>query len=174
MATERRAITSSAAAWRAAAASRLPGLTDLELAGVLVGLPDAPGYSVTVKPLRYRFRPHLAAYTSFVERTITIQVPMPFVPFGEVVNYGARRRSGRGFRFTWLSEGVTFRTPRDVIRFLYCHEWMHWYLRECLGRRGGQETACDRFALFNYLRPRVDEDDARSALARGAASATQR
>ncbi len=36
--------------------------------------------------------------------------------------------------FIWLTEGVTFRTPREVLRFLYCHEWMHWYLREELGQ----------------------------------------
>ena len=34
---------------------------------------------------------------------------------------------GTGMRFIWLTEGVTFRTPREVLRFLYCHEWMHVY-----------------------------------------------
>src|SRR6185436_19314773 len=48
------------------------------------------------------------------------------------------------------TEGVTFRTPREVLRFLYCHEWMHWYLRERLGRKSAAETTCDRFALRNY------------------------
>ena len=29
---------------------------------------------------------------------------------------------------------------RDVVRFLYCHEWMHWYLKERLGRKSAAET----------------------------------
>jgi hypothetical protein len=90
------------------------------------------------------------------------------VPFGEIVPYAARRRPGKGLRFVWLSEGVTFRTPRDVLRFLYLHEWMHWYLRETLGRRSAAETACDRFALRNYLRRSVGAERADEALRRGA------
>ena len=69
-------------------------------------------------------------------------------------------------RFIWITEGITFRTPREVIRFLYCHEWMHWYLRERLGRKASAETACDRFALRNYGRVRVTEADAQAALRR--------
>jgi hypothetical protein len=104
--------------------------------------------------------------TDFSSRTITLQVPEPFHPFGEVVPYGARRRPGRGMRFIWLTEGVTFRTPRQVLRFLYCHEWMHWYLKERLGKRSAAETTCDRFALRNYLRRTVSESDAVEALRR--------
>ena len=75
---------------------------------------------------------------------------------------------GKEIRFLWISEGVNFRTPREVLRFLYCHEWMHWYLRERLGKRSAAETACDRFALRNYRRPFVTEIDAEAALrARG-------
>jgi len=53
-----------------------------------------------------------------------------------------------------------------VLRFLYCHEWMHWYLREELGRKSAAETTCDRFALRNYRRRQVTMEDARSALRR--------
>jgi hypothetical protein len=133
---------------------------------LLRGLPDAPGYRLVVKPLRYRQKPHLAAFTEFDQKTITLQYPEPFVPFGEVVAFGAKRRPGKAIRFIWLTEGVTFRTPRQVLRFLYCHEWMHWYLWERLGRRSSAETACDRFALRNYQRRKVTPQDADAALRR--------
>ena len=130
----------------------------------LRGLPSADGYAVHVKPLRYRERPHLSAWTDFGERTITLQVPEPFFPFGEVVPYAARRRPGKRLRFIWLTEGVTFRTPREVLRFLYCHEWMHvWGTTTQGGRRVG-ETACDRFALQNYRRRAVTIEDAETSL----------
>jgi hypothetical protein len=132
----------------------------------LAGLPDADGYRVHVKPLRYRDRPHLSAWTDFEARTITLQMPEPFHPFGEVVPYGAVRRDGRRIRFIWLTEGLTFRTPRQVLRFLYLHEWMHWYLKERLGRKSRAETACDRFALWNYQRRVVTVEDAVAALKR--------
>ena len=136
----------------------------------LRGLPAAEGYSIHVKPLRYRDRPHLSAWTDFAEHTITLQVPQPFFRFGEVVPYAAKRRptarKGGPPRFIWLTEGVTFRTPREVLRFLYCHEWMHWYLREILGRKSSAETACDRFALRNYRRRVVTFEDAVEALRR--------
>ena len=99
-------------------------------------------------------------------RRITIQVPEPFLPFGEIVQYGAMRVPGKGMRFVWLSEGLTFRTQREVVRFLYCHEWYHWYLKEVLGQRSAAETACDRFALHNYRRRVVTLDDAQAALRR--------
>jgi hypothetical protein len=133
---------------------------------MLAGLPDAPGYQVVVKPLRYRTRPHLAAWTEFDDRRITLQLPQPFLPFGEIVPYAARRLPGKGLRFVWITEGVTFRQPREVLRFLYLHEWMHWYLRERLGKRSAAETACDRFALRNYRRRAVTEADAQAALRR--------
>ena len=69
-------------------------------------------------------------------------------------------------RSTWLTEGVTFRTPREVLRFLYCHEWMRWDLREVLGRKSAAETAYDRFALRNHRRREVTLDDAGKALHR--------
>jgi hypothetical protein len=121
-----------------------------------------------LKPLRYRSRPHLAAETDFEGRTITIRLPEPFFPFGEVVAYGAKRATGSRMRFIWLTEGITFRTPREVVRFLYLHEWMHWFLKEQLGRKSAAETACDRFALWNYRRSEVTQDDARAALRRNA------
>jgi len=132
----------------------------------LAGLPPATGYSLVVKPLRYRNRPHLAAFTEFDERLITIQVPEPFLPFGEIVPYAAKRMAAKGIRFAWISEGLTFREPREVLRFLCCHEWYHWYLKEMLGRKSHAETACDRFALYNYLCDDVTLDDAAEALRR--------
>jgi hypothetical protein len=136
---------------------------------MLAGLPEARGYRVVVKPLRYRSRAHLSAWTDFDAHQIVLQLPDPFLPFGEVVPYAAKRRPGKGLRFIWFSEGITFRTPREVLRFLYLHEWMHWYLKERLGRKAAAETACDRFALRNYRRRSVDEGDAEAALRPGAA-----
>lgn len=146
--------------------SDLPALPAEIVRRALAGLPDARGYGVRVTSLRYRERPHLSAWTDFDERMITLQVPEPFFPFGEVVPYAARRRPGKGIRFIWMTEGVTFRTPRQVLRFLYLHEWMHWYLKERLGKKSRAETACDRFALRNYRRRSVSEDDADLALRR--------
>ena len=146
--------------------SRHPGVSPERVRGFLRGLPDADGYEIVVRPLRYRTRPHLAAYTEFEHQTITIQIPEPFLPFGEIVQYGAKRIAGKGMRFVWLSEGLTFRSQREVVRFLYCHEWYHWYLKEVLGQKSAAETACDRFALQNYRRRQVTLDDARAALRR--------
>jgi hypothetical protein len=134
---------------------------------LLSGLPASDGYEVHVKPLRWRTRPHLAALTNFTDKLIQLQVPEPFYPFGEIVPYAAKRLPGRGMRFVWLTEGITFERPREVLRYLYLHEWMHWYLRERLGRKAAAETACERFALRNYLREEVTEADARAALRRG-------
>jgi hypothetical protein len=146
--------------------SALPDIPVARLRQHLEGLPKAPGYRILAKPLRYRTRPHLAAWTDFDAKQIVLQVPEPFLPFGEIVHYGAQRRPGKGLKFVWLSEGLTFRTPRQVMRFLYCHEWFHWYLKERLGRKSAAETACDRFALRNYLRPEVTLEDAKAALRR--------
>jgi hypothetical protein len=145
--------------------SAVPDLSPDRVGRILAGLPDAGGYIVHVKFLRYRDRPHLSAWTDFTEHTITLQVPEPFFPFGEVVPYAARRRPGPGrMRFIWLTEGLTFRTPREVLRFLYCHEWIHAMAPQLwAGRRVG-ETMCDRFALFNYRRMTVGRDDAEYAL----------
>jgi len=102
--------------------SDLAGLTTERAERVLDGLPRATGYLVVVKPLRYRERPHLSAWTSFEDHEIVLQVPEPFFPFGEVVPYAARRRPGKGIRFIWLTEGVTFSNRAQVLRFLYLHE----------------------------------------------------
>jgi hypothetical protein len=151
--------------------SEVAELSPERIRTALRGLPPAPGYQVIVKPLRYRERPHLSAWTEFERREIVLQVPDPFFPFGEIVPYGARRRPGKGLRFIWMTEGVTFTTTRQVLRFLYLHEWMHWYLRERLGQRSRAETACDRFALRNYRRRVVAVADAELALRRAAAPA---
>ena len=90
--------------------STVPDLTPGEIRRALAGLPHAEGYDLCVIPLRYRGdKPHLSAWTDFDERTITIQMPEPFLPFGEVIPYGAQRRPGKGMRFIWLTEGITFR-----------------------------------------------------------------
>jgi hypothetical protein len=151
--------------------SELPGLSDADARRVLEGLPRAEGYEVVVKPLRYRIRPHLAARCEFEEHRIVLQVPVPFRAFREPVIFAARRKRGPGMRFAWASETVSFRLRREVLRFLYCHEWMHWYLYEALGRRASAETACDRFALRNFRRPQVTTADADLALKRRRPSA---
>jgi hypothetical protein len=149
--------------------SLLPDLSPDAVVQMLGGLPEPGGYTIRVKPLRYRDRPHLSAWTDFEEGSITLQLPEPFYPFGEIVPYGAKRRTsgkGRRPRFIWLTEGLTFRTPEEVLRFSYCHEWMHWWLKEVRGTASAAETACDRFALRNFRRQMVTEDDAISALRR--------
>lgn len=145
--------------------SEVPELPLEEVTRALQGLPQAHGYELLVKPLRYREKPHLAALTEFEERQITIQIPEPFFPFGEVIPYAAKRRPGTGkMRFIWLTDGLTFTTQQEVLRFLYCHEWMHVFgSTRPSGRRVG-ETACDRFALFNYRRPTVTTEDAERSL----------
>ncbi|TMC90089.1 MAG: hypothetical protein E6J12_08210 [Chloroflexi bacterium] len=151
-------------------------LDDLTTAGArraLAGLPRCD-YEVVIKPLRYRTGPHLAALCDFDGRTITLQVPRPFRAFKEPVFYGARRRRGSGMRFSWLSESVAFRSRRDVLRFLYLHEWMHWYLHEVLKKGSSAETACDRFALRNFRRQLVTTHDADAALARRARTPARR
>ncbi len=145
--------------------SELTDLTAAEVRRALAGLPRTD-YAVVVKPLRYRTAPHLAALCDFDGRTIVLQVPKPFRQFKEVVFHGARRKRGEGIRFSWQSETVFFRSRRDVLRFLYCHEWMHWYLHEELKKGSSAETACDRFALRNFRRPRVTSADADSSLMR--------
>jgi hypothetical protein len=145
--------------------SALAGLTTAQARRALEGLPRSD-YEIVVTPLRYRWTPHLAARCEFEERRIVLQVPIPFRPFKEPVIYAARRKRGAGMRFKWASETVYFRSRRDVLRFLYCHEWMHWYLHEVLGKGSAAETACDRFALRNFRRRYVSSDDADAALKR--------
>lgn len=146
--------------------SKVDWLPEHEVRAHLSGLPEAHGYETLVRPLRYRKRPHLSAFTEFEERRITILVPEPFLPFGEIVHWGAKRVAAKGIRFVWLSEGLTFREPREVLRFLWCHEWYHWFLKEVLGRKSHAETACDRFALHNFRKDLVTLDDAHAALRR--------
>ena len=145
--------------------SELADMTTAEARRALAGLPRCD-YDVVIKPLRYRTEPHLAALCDFDNRRITLQVPKPFHQFEERVYHGARRKRGRGMHFTWLSENVMFRSRRDVLRFLYCHEWLHWYLHEELKKGSAAETACDRFALHNFRRQHVTTDDADLALVR--------
>ncbi|MBA2372174.1 MAG: hypothetical protein H0V71_11090 [Chloroflexi bacterium] len=108
---------------------------------VLRGLPVATGYRLSVKPLRYRTRPHLQAFTYWDQLEILIQVPEPFRPFQELVDLGSRG-----------APLVAFRTRRDVIRFLYLHEFCHWWLYLLHGWGTSAEVACDRYAVANYRR----------------------
>lgn len=108
---------------------------------VLLGLPTATGYTVKVKPLRYRTRPHLQAFTFWDSPDIVIQVPEPFRPFREVVDLGSQG-----------SPLVYFRTRREVIRFLYLHEFCHWWLYLTHGWGTAAEIACDRYAYANFRR----------------------
>ena len=122
--------------------------TPSRVASVLEGLPRAHGYEVVVKPLRWRKRPHVQAFCEFDHHRIVIQVPVPFLPFNEDVPYRAKRiRKGRSWHFRWYWRRLRFERPEELIRFLYLHEYYHWYLREVRDRRSGAETACDRFAL---------------------------
>lgn len=144
--------------------SDLPGFNVADARRALAGLPSPGDYRVVIKPLRYRSRPSLSGLCEFDLGRIIVRVPEPFRPFEELVYFNARRKRGAGMRFAWVAENVRFRTRRDVLRFVYCHEWLHWYLREVQGRRAGAETACDRFALRNFRRRQVTVDDAIEAL----------
>jgi len=130
--------------------SRVTGVDAETLRRWLVDLPPPPGYGVSARPLRYRQATHLAAFCWYEDRLIELQVPEPFRGWDEKVYYRARRKPGRRLAFQWFGRSVRFRTRRDVLRFLYCHEFYHWYLREVRGRKAAAETACDRFALAHF------------------------
>ena len=72
------------------------------------------------------------------------------------------------FRFRWFYRNIVFRTKTEVIRFLYCHEYYHYYLFEVLGRKGSAETACDRFALEHFRARATDGPDGPAGSARRA------
>jgi hypothetical protein len=135
--------------------SQLTEFPPARLRAMLRDLPPARGYRVEVRPLRYRMKPHLQGLCDYESRTITVQVPEPFRPFRQRIPYRAQRiktsaARGDSFRFRWFSRDILFRTKTEVIRFLYCHEYYHYYLHEVLGRKGSAETACDRFALERF------------------------
>lgn len=119
--------------------STLPTHPPLKVRQILRGLPTATGYTVTVKPLRYRTGPHLQAFTYWDHPEIVIQVPEPFRPFREELEVGA-----------WGRTRVLFSTRREVIRFLYLHEFCHWWLYLTHGWGAAAEVACDRYAYRNY------------------------
>ena len=129
----------------------VPGWTPARVKRLLRDLPIASGYELVVKPVWYRKRPHVQAFCEFDAKRITVHVPLPWRPFTERIPYRAKAlRSGRRrkrFRFRWYSKYLRFDRPAELIRYLYLHEYYHWYLREVLGRASGAETACDRFAL---------------------------
>ena len=62
-------------------------------------------------------------------------------PFREIVDLGSMGRPN-----------VLFPTRRDVIRFLYLHEFCHWWLYLTHGWGAAAEIACDRYAYANYHR----------------------
>ena len=119
--------------------STLPTHSPQSVRAILRGLPTATGYTVTVKPLRYRTGPHLQAFTYWDHPEIVIQVPEPFRPFREELEVGA-----------WGRSRVLFHTRREVIRFLYLHEFCHWWLYLTHGWGAAAEVACDRYAYTNY------------------------
>jgi len=124
----------------------------------LEDLPPARGYTVSARPLRYRRGPRLAAVCWYEDRLIELQVPEPFTTFREPVYHRAHRKPGGRLAFTWESQTIRFRTRREVLRFLYCHEFYHWYLREVRHRKAAAETACDRFALTHFRRRHLKTD----------------
>jgi hypothetical protein len=107
---------------------------------------------------------------------IVVQIPEPFRRFRARIPYRAQRLRATGarrdpFRFRWFHRTVVFHTKTDVIRFLYCHEFYHYYLYEVLGRKGSAETACDRFALQHFRsRPRGAAAALQAAGVRGGCS----
>jgi hypothetical protein len=119
--------------------SRLPTHSPAKIREILRGLPSATGYTTTVKPLRYRTRPHLQAFTYWDHPEIVIQVPEPFYSFKELVDLGSLGMPN-----------VPFRTRRDVIRFLYLHEICHWWLYLTHGWGSSAEIQCDRYAYANF------------------------
>ncbi|HYM51515.1 MAG TPA: hypothetical protein VET65_13225 [Candidatus Limnocylindrales bacterium] len=152
-------LSPTVSAWqRLPLRSRVPGVDVVTLRRWLEDLPPATGYQVLGKPLRYREAPHLAGATWYEERLIELQVPQPFRAFAEKVYYRAQRRPGRPMAFRWFAKTVRFRTRREVLRFLYCHEFYHWYLREVRQRKAAAETACDRFALAHFRRRQAGVD----------------
>ena len=124
----------------------------------LQDLPPASGYAVSARPLRYRTAPHLGAFCWYDDGLIELQVPVPFKAWNETVYHRAHRKPGRRLAFRWEGRRIHFRTRREVLRFLYCHEFYHWYLREVLGRKSAAETACDRFALAHFHRRHLGVD----------------
>ena len=130
--------------------STLPTHSAEKVREVLRGLPMATGYRLDVKALRYRTRPHLQAFTFWDKPVMIVQVPEPFVPFAEICDLGS-----------WGRPLVRFRTRREVIRFLYLHEFCHYWLFLTHGWGTSAEVQCDRYAFANYrkrgtvLPPRV-------------------
>lgn len=149
--------------------STLPSHSAEKVRDVLRGLPMATGYRLAVKALRYRTRPHLQAFTFWDRPEMVIQVPEPFRPFVELVDLGAY---GRPL--------VRFSTRRDVIRFLYLHEFCHYWLYLLHGWGTSAEVQCDRYAFANYRRrglvmpPRIRARGERLAVGRLALSARGR
>jgi len=117
--------------------STVDGLEAATVRRWLQDLPPAGGYAVSARPLRYRTAPHLGAFCWYDDRLIELQVPVPFKAWDERVYHRAHRKPGRRLAFRWESRRIHFRTRRDVVRFLYCHEFYHWYLREVSGAEVG-------------------------------------
>lgn len=130
--------------------SHLKGWPPSRIKECLWRLPVAHGYTVVVRPRHYRKGPSLEGEIDYTRRIITIYVPEPFHPFVTSVYHRAKRIPGRRLKFRWLPRRVTIRSRREVIRFLYLHEYLHWYLWEVERRKAAAEAACERFALENF------------------------
>ncbi len=129
---------------RMAVRSTLPEYPPAKIREILRGLPTATGYTVSVKRLRWRSRPHLVAFTFWDSPEMLIQVPEPFRPFRELVDLGTR-----GVPL------VPFRNRREVIRFLYLHEFCHWWLYLTHGWGTSAEVLCDTYAYDNFRKRSV-------------------
>ena len=77
--------------------SKVPEMPVGDIRRAIAGFPHPDGYDLRVIPLRYRGdKPHLSAWTDFEEKAITIQIPEPFLPFGEIVPYRRQAPPGQG------------------------------------------------------------------------------
>ena len=107
------------------------GLTPERVRHALSGLPRADGYALHVKPLALPATPSPVgldrlrrAHDHAAGARAVLPVRRDRALRRETATVGPQ---GWPAKFIWLTEGVTFRTPREVLRFLYCHEWMHVY-----------------------------------------------
>ena len=144
---------------------------DLPVEGVvtmLAGLPEPGDYSVHVRPLRYRDRPPprgLDGLRGSLHHVAAAGAVLPVRRDRALRRQAEEQQEGTRPRFIWLTEGITFRTPEEVLRFSYCHEWMHWWLKEVQGPPPRPRPRATT-SLHNFRRRAVTEDDALRSLKR--------
>ena len=96
---------------------------------------ETDGFEIHVKPLRYREKASPGRADRLPHADHHAPGPRRCLPFGEVVAFGAKRRPGRSIRVHLADRSVDVSEPRaEVLRFLYLHEWMPWYLHRDHGR----------------------------------------